>query len=94
LDSTGMLKSFLPKFTKNMVEGIAMNKQRIDSYLESSPVLVTFLTPYIGYMKASEIYKEAENKGMSVRDIVLLKGLMSKEQLDNVFTKNSLLGGK
>jgi aspartate ammonia-lyase len=94
LDSTGMLKSFLPKFTKNMVEGIAMNKQRIDSYLESSPVLVTLLTPYIGYMKASEIYKEAENKGMSVRDIVLLKGLMSKEQLDNVFTKNSLLGGK
>jgi aspartate ammonia-lyase len=42
----------------------------------------------------AEIYKEAENAGMSDRDIVLLKGLMSKEQLDNVFTKDNLLGGK
>jgi aspartate ammonia-lyase len=42
----------------------------------------------------AEIYKEAENTGMSDRAIVLLKGLMSKEQLDNVFTKDNLLGGK
>ena len=52
LDSTDMLKNFLPIFAANLVDGIKANKDRLESYIEKSPVLVTLLNPYIGYLTA------------------------------------------
>src|SRR5215208_5453568 len=45
LDSTDMLKNFLPIFAANMIDGIEANKDRLESYIEKSPVLVTLLNP-------------------------------------------------
>jgi aspartate ammonia-lyase len=92
LDSTDMLKDFLPIFAANLVDGIEANKNRLESYIEKSPVLVTLLNPYIGYLKAAEIYKESLKTNKSIRELVLSKGLMSKEQLDMVLSKENILG--
>jgi aspartate ammonia-lyase len=92
LDSTDMLKNFLPIFAANLVDGIEANKNRLESYIEKSPVLVTLLNPYIGYLKAAEIYKESLKTNKSIRELVLSKGLMSKEQLDMVLSKENILG--
>jgi aspartate ammonia-lyase len=92
LDSTDMLKNFLPIFAANLVDGIEANKERLESYIEKSPVLVTLLNPYIGYLKAAEIYKESLKTNKSIRELVLSKGLMSKEQLDKVLSKENILG--
>ena len=92
LDSTDMLKNFLPIFAANMVDGIEANRDRLESYLEKSPVLVTLLNPYIGYMKAAEIYKESLKTNKSIRELVLSKKLMTKHQLDKVLSKKSILG--
>lgn len=92
LDSTDMLKNFLPIFAANLVDGIKANKDRLESYLEKSPVLVTLLNPYIGYLTAAEIYKESLKTNKSIRELVLSKGLMSREQLDNVLSKQNILG--
>ncbi|MGI0024853.1 MAG: aspartate ammonia-lyase, partial [Nitrososphaera sp.] len=70
LDSTDMLKNFLPIFAANMIDGIKANKDRLESYVEKSPVLVTLLNPYIGYLKAAEIYKESQRTGKSIRELV------------------------
>jgi len=90
LDSTDMLKNFLPIFATNMIDGIKANKDRLDSYIEKSPVLVTLLTPYIGYLKAAEIYKESLKRNKSIRALVLDKKLMTKVQLDRALSKKSI----
>src|SRR5581483_2861184 len=93
LESTDMLKNFLPIFASNMVDGIQANRDRLESYIEKSPVLVTLLNPYIGYLKAAEIYKESLKTNKSIRELVLGKGLMTKEQLDKALSKENILGG-
>src|SRR5215218_1687797 len=92
LDSTDMLKNFLPIFAANMIDGIEANKDRLESYIEKSPVLVTLLNPYIGYLKAAEIYKESLKTNKSIRELVLSKELMTKEQIDKVLSKENILG--
>jgi aspartate ammonia-lyase len=92
LDSTDMLKNFLPIFAANMIDGIQANKDRLESYIEKSPVLVTLLNPYIGYLNAAEIYKESLKTGKSIRELVLSKRLMTNEQLDKVLSKQNILG--
>src|SRR5919109_717524 len=93
LDSTDMLKNFLPVFASNMIDGTKANKERLESYIEKSPVLVTLLNPYIGYLKAAEVYKESLKTGKSIRELVLGKGLMTKEQLDKALSKQNILDG-
>ncbi|HEU4606180.1 MAG TPA: aspartate ammonia-lyase [Nitrososphaera sp.] len=92
LDSTDMLKNFLPVFAVNMVDGIEANRDRLESYIEKSPVLVTLLNPYIGYLKAAEIYKESLKTGKGIRELVLAKKLMTKDQLDRALSKKNILG--
>lgn len=92
LDSTDMLKNFLPVFAANMVDGIEANKDRLESHIEKSPVLVTLLNPYIGYLKAAEIYKESLKTNKSIRELILAKKLMTKEQLDKALSKKNILG--
>jgi aspartate ammonia-lyase len=92
LDSMDMLKNFLPIFAKNMIYGLKANREQIESYVQKSPVLVTLLNPYIGYLKAAEIYKESVKTKKSVRELVLRDGLMTKEDLDKVFSKENILG--
>lgn len=92
LDSAKMLKNFLPKFAKNMVDGLEADRQRLESQVDKSPILVTLLNPHIGYLKAAEIYKESMKTGISIRQLVLSKGLISKENLDKILSKDNLLG--
>jgi aspartate ammonia-lyase len=92
LDSTDMLKNFLPIFAANMVDGIEANRAKLESYIEKSPVLVTLLNPYIGYLKAAEIYKESLKTGKGIRELVLAKKLMTAEQLDKALSKKNILG--
>ena len=93
LDSTDMLKNFLPVFAANMIDGIEANRNKLESYIEKSPVLVTLLNPYIGYLKAAEIYKESLRTNKSIRELVLNKKLMTKKQLDKALSKKNMLGG-
>jgi aspartate ammonia-lyase len=94
LESTDMLKNFLPIYSKNMIDGLKANEQRLLSLVEKSPILVTLLNTHIGYLKASEIYKESVTTNKSIRDLVLEKGLMTREELDNALSKKNILGSK
>ncbi|NMJ86832.1 MAG: aspartate ammonia-lyase, partial [Thaumarchaeota archaeon] len=51
----------------------------------------TLFVPYIGYMKASELYKESLKKNISVRELVITKRLMRKEDVDKVLKKKNIL---
>jgi aspartate ammonia-lyase len=66
------------------VSGITANRERMQETVHQSIGLVTALNPYIGYENASLVAKEAYATGKSVTEIVLAKGLLTKEQLDEI----------
>src|ERR671931_80617 len=94
LESIDMLKNFLPIFTANMIDPLKANLERIAEKVEKSPVLVTFLNPYIGYLKAAEIYKESLDSKKSIRELILNKHLVTEEDLDKALSKDNILGLK
>jgi aspartate ammonia-lyase len=66
------------------VSGIQANVERARRLLDESTALVTALNPFIGYARASEIAQEALRTGARVYDLVLAKGYMTREQLDEI----------
>ena len=94
LDSTDMLKNFLPIFAANLIDGLKDNRKKLESYVQKSPILVTLLTPYIGYNKAAEIYKESLRTNKSIKELVLEMGLMNEEEVDNALSQDNIIGLK
>jgi aspartate ammonia-lyase len=72
------------------VAGIKPNTERARRLLDESTALVTALNPYIGYARSSEIAREVLETGARAYDLVLAKGLMTREQLDEVLRPENL----
>jgi aspartate ammonia-lyase len=68
----------------NCVDGITANRDRMLASVKNSIGIVTALNPYIGYANATEVATEAFATGRGVAEVVLAKGLMTKEMLDEV----------
>ena len=66
----------------NCVVGIEPNLERIDGNLRNSLMLVTALTPHIGYDKAAEVAKKAHADNSTLRDTIKKLGYMSGEEFD------------
>ncbi|TCD55654.1 class II fumarate hydratase [Synechococcus sp. BS55D] len=71
-------------FRVAMVEGMEPNRPRIQELVERSLMLVTALTPAIGYEKASSIAKQAHANGTSLREAALELGYVSATDFDRI----------
>jgi fumarate hydratase class II len=80
-----ILKNAIGVFVKFCVGGITANEERCTEYARGSMSIVTVLNPHIGYAKAAEIAKEYLRSGKSIKALVLEKGLMSEQKLEEVF---------
>ncbi|MDH3277938.1 MAG: aspartate ammonia-lyase [Nitrosopumilus sp.] len=85
LESTDMLKNFLPIFSANLIDGLTANREKLKEDIENSPVIVTLLTPKIGYLKSAELFKESLKTGKTIRELVVSKKLMSNKEIDSLF---------
>lgn len=85
LESTDMLKNFLPIFSTNLIDGLTANKETLRKNIENSPVIVTLLTPKIGYLKSAELFKESLKTGKTIRELVVSKNLLSNKEIDSLF---------
>jgi aspartate ammonia-lyase len=92
LDATDMLINFLPIFASNFIDGIQANTKKLRDQMENSPILITLLNPYIGYLRAAEIYKEALETRRNIRELVLEKKLMSEHELNIALSDEKILG--
>jgi aspartate ammonia-lyase len=72
------------------VKGIVANRERARRLLDESTALVTALTPFIGYARATEIAQAALATSARVYDLVLEKQLMSREELDKLLSPEML----
>ena len=92
LDATDMLINFLPIFTTNFINGIQANSERLKQQVEKSPILITLLNPYIGYLRAADIYKESLKTGRGIRELILEKKLMSEKDLEDALSYERIIG--
>ncbi|MBI2076345.1 MAG: aspartate ammonia-lyase [Candidatus Aenigmarchaeota archaeon] len=84
LNSVEILSNGIKTLTEKCLSGITVNEEKMLAYLERNPVIITALTPHIGYENAAAVVKEAYATAKPIRQIVLEKKLMTKEQLDKV----------
>ena len=82
LQSVKLLGDATDSFSVNCVAGIEPNLERIDGNLRNSLMLVTALTPHIGYDKAAEVAKKAHADNSTLRDTIEKLGYMSGEEFD------------
>jgi fumarate hydratase class II len=71
-------------FRKFLVEGTQPNKKRIAQYVEESLMLVTALSPVIGYDKASKIAHYAMDNDLTLKAAALKLGFVSEAEFDRV----------
>ena len=82
LESIELLAGACSSFREHCIEGLRANEQRIERLLNQSLMLVTALTPAIGYDRASGIAKHAHKHGLSLREAALVLGEVSGEEFD------------
>ena len=94
LQSTKLLGDALNSFTENCVKGIQANEKRLKELTDASLMLVTALTPHIGYDKAAEIALKAHNEGSTLKDAALALGHVSAGDFDTWADPKTMLGNK
>ena len=91
LFSIQILSNYIPAFTDKCVRGIKVNEKICNQYLDKNPSLATLLAPYIGYMEAAKIAKQAQAENRAVKEIALEKKLLSPEEIEKIFSRKNLL---
>jgi aspartate ammonia-lyase len=84
LFSMQILTSASGVLAERCINGIAADEAQCRYWLERSPAIVTALAPTIGYAEAAKLAKEAVDRGMTVRDLVADRGILTPDQLDAV----------
>jgi fumarate hydratase class II len=83
LQSVRLLADGMASFEHHCARGIAPNLGRIDELMARSLMLVTALTPHIGYDKSAQIAKKAQHEGLTLREAALVLGFVTAEQFDS-----------
>ena len=83
-DSLIYLRNGCATLSERCVKGITANQDRLAEHMSRSIGIVTALNPIIGYENATSVAKEALATGHSVTEIVLARGLLTREQLDDI----------
>jgi len=81
-------------FTDKCVTGMTVNRERVDSLLHESLMLVTALNPHIGYDAAAKIAKTAHKNGTTLKDEAINLGYLTEEQFKEWVRPEDMLGPK
>jgi len=82
LQSSRLLADVINSFNDHCLKGVVANKERITMHLNNSLMLVTKLSPHIGYYNAAKIAQHALNEGITLREAALALKLVSETDFD------------
>jgi fumarate hydratase class II len=82
INSTILMADACDSFREHLVEGLEANEARIAEHVRNSLMLVTALTPKIGYDKAAEIAKKADHEGTTLKEAALALGYLTEAEFD------------
>ncbi len=92
LNSIRLLADACHMFTEYCVIGIGANHRRLHHFLHNSLMLVTALTPRIGYDNAAKVAKKAHAEEITLREACIALGLLSGEEFDRHMRPEKMLG--
>jgi fumarate hydratase, class II len=92
LHSVRLLHDACRGFVDYLINGITLNRARIDGYVANSLMLVTALTPRIGYDKAAQIAHTAYVDEISLREACLKLGFLTGEEFDEIVRPEAMTG--
>jgi fumarate hydratase, class II len=90
LQSIQILADASQSFTDNCVVGIEADEKRIKELVDRSLMLVTALTPKIGYDKAAQVAKTAHHNGTTLREEALRAGYVSEADFDAIMRPENM----
>jgi fumarate hydratase, class II len=92
LHSARILGDACEKLRTYCINGIQLNTEQIDQYVHRSLMLVTALSPVIGYDKASAIAHDADRTGRTLRESALDSGAIAAEDFDRIVNPATMVG--
>ncbi len=92
LHSARILADGCGKFREFSVEGTELNREKINAYVEGSVMLVTALSPIIGYQNAAHIAEKAIADGTTLRDAALASGKVDAALFDKTIKPLDMVG--
>ena len=92
LEEIRLLADSANSFTKYALEGLQANKERIQELVGKSLMLVTALSPAIGYDNAAKIAKHAHQTGRTLRETCIELGCLSGEEFDRIVRPETMVG--
>ena len=85
LHSVRLLSDACRSFTDHCVQGMELDRQRIEQYVKNSLMLATALNPKIGYDKTAEIVKKAHHEQhLSLKEAALKLGYLTEKEFDEI----------
>jgi fumarate hydratase, class II len=94
LHSTSLLRDACTMFREHAIEGLQANEEQIKKYLDESLMVVTALSPHIGYDKAAEIAKKAHHEKTTLKHAALALGHVNEEQYDKIVVPKEMTSPK
>lgn len=91
LQSIRLLGDSMNSFNEHCVQGILVNKEKIQEHLDNSLMLVTALNPHIGYEKAALIAKEAYKNCTTLKEEAYKLGFLSYEEFDKLVQPRNMV---
>jgi fumarate hydratase class II len=92
LHAARILGDACEKLRRYSIEGTRLNRARIDEMLGRSLMLVTALSPEIGYDKASAIAHKANDEGLSLKEAALKSGYIDAQRFDEIVDPRKMVG--
>jgi fumarate hydratase, class II len=94
LQSVRLLADGMASFNDHCAAGIEPNRERIAELVDRSLMLVTALSPHIGYDKSAQIAKKAHHDGFSLREAAIATGYVTGDQFDQWVRAEDMVGRK
>lgn len=90
-ESIDILSNACVNLRDKCIDGITVNKEVCEAYVFNSIGIVTYLNPYIGHHEGDIVGKICAETGKSVREVVLERGLLTAEELDDILSVENFM---
>lgn len=84
VESIKLLSNSSYLLAKKVIDGIRINRKKVQEALEKNPAVVTLLSPILGYEKSAEIYKKSLSENKTVREVLLSENIFPPEEVDKL----------
>ena len=91
LESIELLTTSTDVFEKKLINHLEANTEKLDENIQKNSILVTALVPVIGYDKSAEVAKEAMSQNKTIKEVLIDKNLISREEIDELLNIEKLI---